>query len=222
MADWHLEVGKDRESARHDLQRIIETFPESEFALGAAQRLAHLASPDMLLAPHERVKFSVTEGSQNLGLVRAEEQPKPAEVEPMEQASAYVRHLEEHPLDSEAREKLAVLYVDQFGRLDMASAQLEDLIGCPNQPAKLVARWLNLLADLKIRGGADYDSVRQTLQRIIDRGPEMAAAQLARNRLALLKLELKANAQKQGVKMGTYEQNIGLKARRANNASGPA
>jgi hypothetical protein len=64
---------------------------------------------------------------------------------------------------------------------------------------------------LQIRGGADYDTVHQTLQRIIDRAPEMAAAQLARNRLALLKLELKANAQKKAVPMGAYEQNIGLK-----------
>ena len=55
------------------------------------------------------------------------------------------------------------------------------------------------------------EGARQTLQRIIDRAPEMAAANLARNRLALLKLELKAQQKNEPVKMGTYEQNIGLK-----------
>lgn len=214
MADWYLGVGQDRESARRELQRIIERFPDSEFALGAAQRIAHLGSAEMLLAPHDRAKFIVTEGPRNLGLLQARDQSPPAEADPGDQAAALVHHLEEHPLDTEAREKLAVLYADHYGRLDMAVAQLEDLIACPNQPARLVVHWLNRLADLQIRGGAEYETVSQTLQRIIDRDPEVAAAQLARNRLALLKLELKANALKQDVKMGTYEQNIGLKARR--------
>lgn len=211
LADWHLQVGQDRDSARRALERIIERFPNTEFALGAAQRIAHLASTDMLLSPHERAKFVVKEGPQNLGLRRGTEQAALAEPDPAEQAAAYVKHLQEHPLDTEVKEKLAILYLDHYGRLDLATLQLEEMINFPNQPSRLVARWLNLLADLQIRGGADYETVRQTLERIIEREPEAAAAQLARNRLALLKLELKANATKQPVKMGTYEQNIGLR-----------
>jgi len=214
LADWHLQVGQDRDSARRHLERIIEKFPDSEFALGAAQRIAHLGSAEMLLAPHDRAKFIVKEGPQNLGLLKTGDSGQPAEIDPGQQATMYVEHLAEHPLDAEAREKLAILYLDHFGRLDMATGQLEEMINYPNQPARLVAHWLNLLADLQIRGGADYDTVRQTLERIIERDPEVAAAQLARNRLALLKLELKANALKQGVKMGTYEQNIGLRQAR--------
>ena len=38
LADWHLKIGQDREAARRDLERIIELFPGSEFALGAAHR----------------------------------------------------------------------------------------------------------------------------------------------------------------------------------------
>jgi hypothetical protein len=34
-----------------------------------------------------------------------------------------------------------------------------------------VAHWLNLLADLQIRGGADYDTVRPTLEKIIEHFP---------------------------------------------------
>ena len=76
---------------------------------------------------------------------------------------------------------------------------------------RLIAHWLNLLADLQIRCGAGYETVRQTVQRIVDREPTAPSAQIARNRLDRLRLEFKAREQNQSVKMGTYEQNLGLK-----------
>ena len=126
-------------------------------------------------------------------------------------AADYAKHLEEHPLDTETREKLAVLYATHYGRLDLATEELEQMIAEPNQPAKRVIHWLNLLADVQIKCSADYETVRQTLQRVIDRFPDIAGADLARARLAILKLELKANEKTQTVKLGIYEQNIGLK-----------
>src|SRR6267142_715723 len=101
MADWHLKIGQDREAARRNLERIIELFPGSEFALGAAHRIGHLGSLQMLLEPHERKKFAVTEGPRNLGLLSARNQIKRPEVEPEKVAGEYVKHLEEHPLDTE-------------------------------------------------------------------------------------------------------------------------
>jgi tetratricopeptide (TPR) repeat protein len=211
MADWHLQVGRDREAARGDLEKIIQLLPETEFALGAAHRIAHLGSAEMLLAPHERKKFIVAEGEQSLGLLRDQEHLKPAEPDPAQAAAEYVKHLEQHPLDTEAREKLAVIYADHYGRLDLAANELEQMIEQPNQPARLVVHWLNLLADLQIRSGAGFEAAQQTLQRIVDRNPGVAAAEIARHRLALLKLELKSKEQSQAVKLGSYEQNIGLK-----------
>jgi len=211
LADWHLKLGQDRESAQRALEKIIELLPDTEFSLGAAQRIAHLAGTDQLLAPHEQKKFAVPEGVRNLGLLQPRNQPKPAAVDPGQLAAQYVKHLEQHPLDTEAREKLAVLYVDHYHRLDLATAELEQLIVEPNQPDKLVVHWLNLLADLQIRSGAPYETVRETLQRIIDRHPDLAAAEMARHRLSLLRLELKASEKTGAVKLGAYEQNIGLK-----------
>jgi tetratricopeptide (TPR) repeat protein len=211
MADWHLAVGQDAEAARRDLEKLIALLPDSEFALGAAQRIAHLGNLDMVLSPHDRKKFEVVEGPKNLGLIRAREQDKPKETDPAKQAADYVKHLELHPQDTEAREKLAVIYADHYGRLDLATDQLEQMIGQPNQPGRLVVHWLNLLADIQIRSGADYETVKATLERIIDRAPELAAAGIARNRLAILKLEMKGKKTTEAVKMGTYEQNIGLK-----------
>jgi hypothetical protein len=216
LADWYLQ-NQDSDAARLALEKIQELLPDSEHALGAAQRIAHLGTREMLLGSHDRKKFAVAEGPQNLGLLRGEEQPKALEADPEQLAADYVRHLQSHPLDTEAREKLAVLYADHYGRLDLAADQLEEMIGLPNQPARLVARWLNLLADLQIRHGTDYETVRQTIERIVERTPNLAAAEVARNRLARLKLELKGKQQNRAVQMGTYAQNLGLKGNRENN-----
>jgi tetratricopeptide (TPR) repeat protein len=194
-----------------DLEKIIELLPESEFALGAAHRIAHLGSAEMLLAPNERKKFIVTEGVRNIGLLRGREPLQPAEPDPEQAAAECVKHLEEHPQDTEARERLAVIYADHYGRLDLAANELEQMIQQPNQPARLVVHWLNVLADLQIRGGAGFEAAQQTLQRIVDRDPKAAAAEIARHRLALLKLETKSKEKSQAVKLGSYEQNIGLK-----------
>jgi tetratricopeptide (TPR) repeat protein len=211
LADWHLQIAQDREAARRDLERIIEMFPESESALGAAHRIAHLGSAEMLLAPHERRKFIVPEGVHNLGLLRGRTHFKPAEQDPEQAAAECVKHLEQHPQDTEAREKLAVIYADHYHRLDMATGELEQMIGQPNQPGRLVVHWLNVLADLQIRSDAGFEAVQQTLQRIVDRDPKAAPAEIARHRLALLKLEMKSKEMSQAVKLGSYDQNIGLK-----------
>jgi len=211
LADWHLKIAQDREAAQRALEKVVALLPESEFALGAAHRIAHLGSTELLLAPHDRKKFKVIEGPQNIGLLTNREHLKPAEADPAHVAAECVKHLAQHPLDTEARERLAVIYADHYGRLDLAAGELEQMIAQPNQPGKLVVRWLNLLADLQIRTGAGEEAVRQTLHRIVDRAPNAAAAEIARHRLALLKLEMKAKEKSQAVKLGSYEQNIGLK-----------
>ena len=211
LADWHLQIAQDREAAQRHLQRVVDLFPESEFALGAAHRIAHLGSAEMLLASHDSRKFIVPEGVRNLGLIRDQDHLKPAEATPEEVAAACVKHLERHPLDTEAREKLAILYADHYGRLDLATGELEQMIGQPNQPGRLVVHWLNLLADLQIRSRASFETVQQTLQRIVDRDPKAAPAEIARNRLALLRLEMKSKGPTEAVKLGSYEQRLGLK-----------
>jgi tetratricopeptide (TPR) repeat protein len=209
MADWHLAVTGDREAAKLWLEKIPELLPDSEYALGAAQRIAHLDSPDIeLLDPK---KYALPPGEQSVGLMSDSSSLRAAEVDYNEVASKYVRHLDVHPLDTDIREKLAALYADQYGRLDLAVDQLEQMIQQPNQPAKNIVRWLNMMTDWEVRCGGDYESAKATLQRIIDRHPEGAAAEVARNRLSLLKLEFKAIEKNESVKLGTYEQNIGLK-----------
>src|SRR5207249_9043668 len=88
----------------------------------------------------------------------------------------------------------------------LAIDQLEQLIALPHQPRKEVARWLNVIADLQIRHGADYDEVRRTLQRVLDRFPDLAAGRLEQRRIEHLRLEFKGKEKSQVVKLGSYEK----------------
>jgi len=212
MADWYLQLAKDRDGARRCLEQITQLLPDTEFALGAANRIAHLVNPHVIRVPQDRKTYAVKEGVRNIGLLGSQQQPQaPEAADPAQLAGQYIKHLEEHPLDTEVREKLAILYCDHYHRPDLATGELEQLISHPHQPHRMVVHWLNLLADLQVRTGSDYDTARQTLQRIIDRDPNAGSAQVARNRIDRLKLELKTQQKSEGLKLGTYEQNIGLK-----------
>jgi tetratricopeptide (TPR) repeat protein len=215
LADWHLKVAQDSDSARGALEKIIEKFPETELALVAKQRIAHLGGTEkILLAAHDRQAMTVPEGIKNVGLLDSSKHLIPKETDPAEVAGIYVKHLEQHPHDTEIREKLAILYAEHYGRLDLATGELQQLIEQPNHPYKRAAHWLNLLADLQIRHGADHDTVRQTLERIIEKFPDLPVAHIAQSRLSRLKLEMKGKTGTPNKKLGVYEQNIGLKGDR--------
>lgn len=216
MADWHLKLAQDAHSAAMALERIAEKYPETDMAVVAKQRIAHLrGTQDNLLAAYDRRPVFVPEGVKNVGLLDSSAHLAPEETPPGELAAAYVKQLEEHPDDTEAREKLAIIYARHFKRLDLATVELEQMIGAPNHHYKRVAHWLNLLTDLQVHGGADYETARATLERIINRFPDFGIAEVARNRLAHLKLEFKALEKTPEKQMGEYEQNIGLKSSRS-------
>lgn len=214
LADWHLKLAEDIESARAAVQRIVDLLPGTEQAMQASQRLAHLEHPEELHAARERKLLQLRPGATNVGLRQDSAALRPAGESAEQAAERLSRQLEAHPLDTEAREKLAVLYAEEFGRLDLATEQFEELIATSNTQGRDVARWLNELADAQVRHGADYDTVRATLQRIIDRFPGLAAERLAQQRIEHLRLEIKGREHAQAVKMGTYEKDLGLKMRR--------
>lgn len=215
LADWHLKFGQDRAGAERALRKLQALLPDTEFALGAAQRLAHLEGVADLAAFREKT-FPVPEGLRSRGLARGTPTSNPPQETPEAEAARLVEQLEKHPLDTEARENLARLYSDQLGRPDWAIEQLEELIRQPLQPARRTVRWLNLIADVQIRAGESEPAVQATLQRIVDAAPGSAAADQARSRLARLRLEFKGKQASQAVKLGSYEQNIGLRGRSPN------
>ena len=153
LADWHLKLSVDPDSARAALQKIMELLPGTEFALLAEQRIGHLASREFLMAPHDRPRVALPKGVQNIGLMLSSAHLVPVAPDEARRAEELTAHLIEHPQDTDAREQLAVVYADHYKRLDMATDQLVQLIDQPNQPARNVIRWLNRLADLQVRHG---------------------------------------------------------------------
>jgi tetratricopeptide (TPR) repeat protein len=212
LADWHMKIAADVDSARAALQKIVMRSPHTEAALQARLKMAHLEETEkIILSEHDRQPIPLQEGVRNIGLLDSTDFLKPKEIDPSLLAEAHVKHLCAHPHDTKVREKLAIIYAQDFNRLDLAVAELEFLISEPNHRPKQVARWLNLLADLQIHNGAEYDTVRDTLEKIVERFPDMAVAQIAQRRLALLKNEFRGQQKATVVKLGVYEQNIGLK-----------
>ncbi|HEY5298113.1 MAG TPA: tetratricopeptide repeat protein [Verrucomicrobiae bacterium] len=213
LADWHLKLFQDADSARTTLEKIIARFPETELSLQAAQRIAHLeGTGKVLLAAQNRQPVLVKAGVRNVGLLDSSKHLIPVETDPAKLTVEYVKHLAAHPQDTEAREKLAILYATHYQRLDLATLELAQLINEPNHASRRVAHWLNLLANLQLESGADAETVGATLEKIIERFPDFPVAEVARHRLAHLKLEIKGRQKETpGKKLGVYEQNIGLK-----------
>jgi outer membrane protein assembly factor BamD (BamD/ComL family) len=211
LADWQVKYAQDVDGARVTLQRIMDTFPDSEEALLASQRLSHMGDAEYILGRGNRPAIVMKAGVDNIGLLKTYERLKPVEEDKGETARKLVEHLERFPADMEARERLAMLYADHYQRIDLAADQLEQIIAQPGQPMKNVVHCLNLLADVHIKFAADYEAARVALDRIIELYPKFAPAENARQRIAHLRLELKAHENKEAVKLGEYEQNIGLK-----------
>jgi hypothetical protein len=188
-------------------------FPDTEQAYLAGQRIAHLMTPEMLTEKKEPHRIKVGQFQESIGLLREPANVRAPTEDPAAVASKLVEHLRDHPQDSEARERLALIYAEHYQRLDLATGQLEELIAQPNLPPKHAVHWLNVLADLQIKNAGDTAAARAALQRVVELFPQSAAAENARNRMAHLELELRAKKKSQVVKLGSYEQNIGLRNR---------
>jgi tetratricopeptide (TPR) repeat protein len=210
LADWQLQFGRDARAASGSLQRIVRLYPGTALAHAAEQRIAHLGSADETRRVREESKFTVGPGQRDIGLLK-ENAPVAAPDDPHARAAEFVKQLELHPSDTDAREKLAVLHAEEFQRLDLAADQLEQLIALPAEPPKHVARWLNLLATLHIRHAYNLEAAERALHRIGERFPGGALADMAASRLATLQAELKASQKTLTKTLGTYEKNMGLK-----------
>lgn len=214
LADWQLQLGRDPDAARASFERIIQMFPDSPFAHNAEQRLAHLDGVTKTREFREHAVFKVPSAPRDLGLRKTVLQVESPQATADALGAEYVGQLEKHPNDTETRQKLAMLYAEQFERLDLAVSQLEQLAALPNATPHDIAQWLNLLATLHIRHGNDMVAAENALRRIMDRFPNSAAATRALSRLTTLEAELKAAATTTAAKaLGVYDKDLGLKSR---------
>lgn len=215
LADWHLRFGKDPEAARQSLEQIVQRLPDTPMAATAQQRLAHLSQVGGLIDAVDRPTLTLTAGDHRLGLRQEAHTVAPKELTPAEAASKWLRHLQQFPEDNEARENLARVYAEGYQRPEMAIAELEQLIARPHQPAKQVVHWLHQIADIQIKQQNNLEAATASLQRIIDGFPNLAAAETARTRLNLLRLEQRGQEKPRAVVLGEYEQRLGLKGTKA-------
>jgi tetratricopeptide (TPR) repeat protein len=210
-ADWHLELAGDREAAQQALEEIVRRLPNTEFAHTAAQRIAHLTTDQMLADQRERPTITLVHYDEHIGLKGQVADPRPAAEEPAAAAARLVKHLQTYPEDTDAREQLACMYADHYGRIDLAKDQIEQLITLSGATQKEMVHWLNLLVDFHVRVDQDRAAARSVLQRIMETFPKSAAASLAESRLGHLEGEFRRNEKSQVVKLGSYEANMGLK-----------
>lgn len=211
LADWHIKAA-DPDSARAVFQKIVGRFPDTESALQAERRMARIGQTRKItLDQHEWHNLVLPAGGPDIGLLNSSEFSQPAQSDPVLLAAAHVKHLEAHPHDTEVREKLALIYRNDFKRLDLAMLELKHLINEPNHKPRQVAHWSNLLANFQIELGSDVGTVQATLENIVERFPGLPVAEMAQRRLALLNNEFRGRQETTVVKPGVYEQNIGLK-----------
>jgi hypothetical protein len=93
----------------------------------------------------------------------------------------------------------------------LATIELEQLIAHPDAQSRHVVRWLNDLADLQLKTAAGVDAAKLTLERIVSLFPDTPSAEQAAARIRLLGLDRRGREAPRTLRLGTYEQNIGLK-----------
>lgn len=211
LAEWELRYGGGVEGSRAVFERILQQLPDTEEAHVAQQRIAHLAPIEPNAARPEARRLEVPVTVSDLGASLAREAAAVVSAKALARAEKLVAQLDAHPMDNQAREELALLYAEDFHRLDLAEREFEQLAAQPNAPDRNVVRWLGTLADLHLKFGADPQRARAALSRIVEKFPGSPHAETAQRRLNTLGMEAKGTRSSAVLKLGTYEQDIGLK-----------
>jgi hypothetical protein len=213
VADLQLNQLNNPDAARGALSHIVTEFSGTEAAVLAQQRLSHLPTGQQLLERAERPKIAVPKLGRKLGLETAAADPATA-TDPsspaLKRTGDLVAHLADFPDDWERREELATLYAE-LRHPELAAIELEQLIAHPDAQPRHVARWLNDLANLQLKTAAGVDAAKLTLERIVSLFPETPAAEQAAARIRLLGLDRRGREAPRTLRLGTYDQNIGLK-----------
>lgn len=215
LADWHLSVGRDPAAAKATLERLLQLVPETEHASLAFQRMSRLPAVSQLESSSEPETKALPKAPDRIGLQPRQSASDPSSSTEDEVAAAVnrcIERLNQHPQDNETREQLVVLYDENMGRPDLALEQLQQMVEQPYQPARHVARWLNMMADVHVRHG-DQAAAKSCLEEIVRMAPDGALGEQARSRLSFIGMEIRGQKKSQAVKLGSYEKNIGLRSR---------
>ena len=221
MADWQLTIAGDAAAAKRTLEKIREALPGSQAAQLVSQRLASLdASEESEAAAedfNESYRHLVEESAAKDDFTGPLEIPRPVEVDPLQTDEAKLqtclRRVALHPDSINNREELAALYLGHMKQPALAIQQYEHLLTLPGTTIHQKAAWLNKVADIQIKSGETYESIRATLQLIVSLNPKAAPATLAEQRIAYLRVEMRGvNKKSKKLQLGSYDEDVGLKS----------
>ena len=221
MADWQLTIAGDASAAKRTLETIRAALPGSQAAQFASQRLASLDVSEESEAAaedfNESYRHLVEESAAKDDFTGPLEIPRAVEVDPLQADEAKLqtclRRVALHPDSINNREELAALYVAHMKQPALAIQQYEHLLTLPGTTIHQKAAWLNKVADIQIKSGQTYESIRATLQLIISLNPKAAPAALAEQRIAYLRIEmLGVNKKTKKLQLGSYDEDVGLKS----------
>jgi|AP95_1055475.scaffolds.fasta_scaffold03976_5 tetratricopeptide (TPR) repeat protein len=221
IADWQLTIAGDAPAAKRTLQQIREVLPGTQAAQFASQRLASLDASE----ESEAVAGDINESYRHLAEESAAkddftgplEIPRAVEVDPLQTDEAKLqtclRRVALHPDSINNREELAALYLNHARKPELAIQQYEHLLTLPGTTIHQKTAWLNRVADIQIKSGETYESIRATLGLIISLDPKAAPAVRAEQRIAYLRIEIRgANKKSKKLQLGSYDEDVGLKS----------
>ena len=220
MAEWQLTIAGDSDAARRTLQQIRTALPNSQASQLAAQRLASLDSSEegesAAVDFNESYQKLVEESAQKDDFTSPLELPKAIELNHQQvHEKAFqtcLSRVEMHPDSISNREELAALYLGEGKDPAMALKQYEYLLVLSGTTIHQQTAWLNKIADIQLKSGELYVTIRATLERIIALDPRAAPAARAQQRISYLPIELRsANRKTKRLKLGSYDDELGLK-----------
>ena len=221
MAEWQLTIAGDPDAARRTLQQIQTALPNSQPAQLAAQRLASLDSSEEsesdVVDFNESYQKLVEESAEKDDFTSPLELPKAIELNRQqvgeEALQTCLRRVEMHPDSISNREELAALYLDHTKQPAMALRQYEHLLALPGTTIHQKTAWLNKLADIQVKSGESYETIRATLERVVALDPRAAPAARAQQRISYLHIELRSvNRKTKRLQLGSYDEDLGLKS----------
>ena len=221
MAEWQLAIAGDPDAARRTLQQIQTALPNSRAAQLAAQRLASLDSSEEsesdVVDFNESYQKLVEESAEKDDFTSPLELPKAIELNRQqvgeEALQTCLHRVEMHPDSISNREELAALYLDHTKQPAMALRQYEHLLALPGTTIHQKTAWLNKLADIQVKSGESYETIRATLERVVALDPRAAPAARAQQRISYLHIELRSvNRKTKRLQLGSYDEDLGLKS----------
>ena len=190
LADWHLKLGSDPETARWALQIICDRLKGTHLAHMAQLRINQMPRTTQELREQQEAKPIRLPA---LGDSLDEGPPDPASKlerhKAAKLANECVEKLKRDPNNAAAREKLARLFAEQLDRADLGIEQITLLLEMPDQPEARRAEWWGLIAAWHLKYRQDVDAARPVLERLVNEFPQTPQALAAERRIRLIDTE---------------------------------